>query len=65
MSRRAGPSLCTGDSDQGGEFINHHLVKHFTGRTPPGTFTRSRPYRKNDPDHIERKNYTQVRLGFG
>ena len=53
------------DRDNGGEFINHHLVKHFTGRTPPVAFTRGRPYRKNDQAHIEQKNYTQVRLWFG
>ena len=53
------------DSDNGGEFINHHLVKHLHGRETPVAFTRSRPYRKNDQAHIEQKNYTQVRLWFG
>jgi hypothetical protein len=53
------------DSDNGGEFINHHLVKHFSRRQKPVSFTRSRPYRKNDNAHIEQKNYTQVRLWFG
>ena len=53
------------DSDNGGEFINHHLVKHLHGREKPVAFTRSRPYRKNDQAHIEQKNYTQVRLWFG
>lgn len=53
------------DSDNGGEFINHHRVKHFTGRRPPVAFTRSRPHRQNDPAHSEQKNYTQVRRGFG
>ena len=53
------------DSDNGGEFINHHLVKHLQGRERPVAFTRSRPYRKNDNAHIEQKNYTQVRLWFG
>ena len=53
------------DSDNGGEFINHHLVKHLHGRQKPVAFTRSRPYRKNDQAHIEQKNYTQVRLWFG
>jgi hypothetical protein len=53
------------DSDNGGEFINHHLVKHLQERPKPVTFTRSRPYRKNDNAHIEQKNYTQVRLWFG
>jgi len=53
------------DSDNGGEFINHHLVKHFTQRERPVGFTRARAYRKNDNAHIEQKNYTQVRLWFG
>ncbi|HOK78089.1 MAG TPA: integrase, partial [Verrucomicrobiota bacterium] len=53
------------DSDNGGEFINHHLVKHFLERPRPIAFTRSRPYRKNDNAHIEQKNYTQVRQWFG
>lgn len=53
------------DSDNGGEFINHHLVNHFAGRDRPVAFTRSRPHRKNDNAHIEQKNYTQVRQWFG
>jgi hypothetical protein len=53
------------DSDNGGEFINHQLVRYCAGQTPPVAFTRSRPYRKNDQAHIEQKNYTQVRLWFG
>lgn len=53
------------DSDNGGEFINHHLVRHFQQRSKPVGFTRSRPYKKNDNAHIEQKNYTQVRLWFG
>jgi len=53
------------DSDNGGEFINHHLVKHFGQRERPVGFTRARAYRKNDNAHIEQKNYTQVRLWFG
>jgi hypothetical protein len=57
--------LCGVDSDNGGEFINHHLVKHLHGRDKPVALTRSRPYRKNDNAHIEQKNYTQVRLWFG
>jgi hypothetical protein len=53
------------DSDNGGEFINHHLLKDFAERQRPVGFTRSRAYRKNDNAHIEQKNYTQVRLWFG
>jgi hypothetical protein len=53
------------DSDNGGEFINHQLVRYCAGRTPPVAFTRSRPYRKNDQAHVEQKNYTNVRQWFG
>jgi hypothetical protein len=53
------------DSDNGGEFVNHQLVRYCAGRTPPVTFTRSRPYRKNDQAHVEQKNFTNVRLWFG
>jgi hypothetical protein len=58
-------ALCGVDSDNGGEFINHHLARHLQERPQPVAFTRSRPYRKNDNAHIEQKNYTQVRQWFG
>jgi hypothetical protein len=57
--------LCGVDSDHGGEFINHPRVQHLQGREKPVAFPRSRPHRKNDPAHIEQKNYPQVRLWFG
>lgn len=54
------------DSDNGGEFINHHLFKYFTGRNlNPVQFTRSRAYHKNDNSHIEQKNWTHVRQWLG
>jgi len=53
------------DSDNGGEFLNHHLVKHFLHRKQPVDFTRSRPYNKNDNAHIEEKNWTKVRQYLG
>ena len=49
------------DADNGGEFINHHLVAFAHQRERPLAFTRSRPYRKNDNAHVEQKNYTHVR----
>ena len=53
------------DSDNGGEFINHHVVA-WTGQRPqPVLFTRSRPYRKNDNAHVEQRNWTHVRQQFG
>jgi hypothetical protein len=54
------------DTDNGGEFLNHHLHRHFRGRENPVEMTRSRPYHKNDQAHVEQKNSTHVRqlLGF-
>jgi hypothetical protein len=51
------------DSDNGSEFINHHLAR-WCGKHKI-TFTRSRPYKKNDNAHIEQKNWTHVRRIFG
>jgi len=34
------------DCDNGSEFLNHHLVRHFTHRKQPVRFTRSRAYHK-------------------
>lgn len=53
------------DADNGGEFINHHLVKHFSDRVKPVQFTRSRPYHKDDNAHVEQKNWTHIRQWFG
>ena len=47
------------DSDNGGEFINHHLKKYCDERCI--TFTRCRPYKKNDQCHVEQKNGAVVR----
>jgi hypothetical protein len=53
------------DSDNGSEFINAHL-KRYCEREHI-TFTRSRPYKKNDSAHIEQKNWDVVRkiIGYG
>lgn len=53
------------DSDNGGEFLNHHLVRYFQLRPKPVFLTRSRPYRKNDNAHVEQRNWTHVRQHFG
>lgn len=53
------------DSDNGGEFINHHLVTYAQERPRPLALSRTRPYRKNDNAHVEQKNYTHVRQWFG
>ena len=49
------------DSDNGSEFLNYHLLRHFTERKQPINFTRSRAYHKDDNAHIEQKNWTHVR----
>lgn len=53
------------DSDNGGEFLNYHLLRHFADRAKPVQFTRSRPYHKNDNAHVEQKNWTHIRQWFG
>lgn len=53
------------DCDNGSEFLNHHLLRHFTQRKQPITFTRSRAYHKDDNAHIEQKNWTHVRQWLG
>ena len=47
------------DSDNGSEFINHHLLTWCIGRKI--TFTRSRPGTSNDGAHVEQKNWARVR----
>jgi hypothetical protein len=51
------------DSDNGGEFINAHLLRYCEAQKI--TFTRSRPYRKNDSCFVEQKNYSVVRKTVG
>ena len=51
------------DSDNGGEFINAHLVRFCQEKKL--SFTRSRPYRKNDNCFVEQKNWTVARKTVG
>jgi hypothetical protein len=51
------------DCDNGGEFINAELFRYCQQRRI--TFTRSRPYRKNDSCFVEEKNYSIVRKAVG
>ena len=51
------------DSDNGSEFLNHHLVQYC--RAGQIQFTRGRPYKKDDNAHIEQKNWTHVRKLIG
>jgi len=53
------------DCDNGSEFLNYHLVRYFTDHPSVMSFTRSRPYKKNDNAHVEQKNWSHVRQLFG
>lgn len=53
------------DCDNGSEFLNYHLWRHFTHRNHPVQFTRSRAYHKDDNAHVEQKNWTHVRQWLG
>jgi hypothetical protein len=55
------------NTDSGSEFLNTPMVQFMRreiGRKPI-SFTRSRPYQKNDNCYVEQKNYTHVRELFG
>src|SRR6266478_467013 len=58
-------SLLGLDSDNGGEFINHHVMSWLQKRSRPVFMTRSRPYKKDDNAHVEQKNWTHIRQCFG
>ena len=51
------------DSDNGSEFINSDLLRYCEQQHL--TFTRARPYRKNDNCYVEQKNYSVVRQTVG
>jgi hypothetical protein len=55
------------NTNSGSEFLNTEMVEFM--RRPFGgkaiTFTRSRPYKKNDNCYVEQKNFTHVRELFG
>ncbi len=58
------PFLLLGlDSDNGSEFINHHLYTYCLDEKI--SFTRSRSYKKNDSCHVEQKNWSVVRRLVG
>lgn len=58
-------SLLGLDSDNGGEFLNYHVLAWLQKRSRPVFMTRSRPNKKDDNAHIEQKNWTHVRQWFG
>jgi len=52
-------------SDNGGEFLNHHLFHYLSERKQPIAFTRGRPSHKNDNPYAEQKNWSRVRQILG
>jgi len=58
-------SLLGLDSDNGGEFLNYHVLNWLQKRRRPVFMTRSRPYKKDDNAHVEQKNWTHIRQCFG
>jgi hypothetical protein len=52
--------------DNGSEFLNHHIYRFFKTSLPDLSFSRSRPWQKNDNRFVEQKNQSLVRayLGF-
>ena len=43
------------DSDNGGEFLNYHVMHWLQKRARPVFMTRSRPYKKDDNAHVEQR----------
>ena len=63
-ARQSLPIVMRGiDTDNGSEFINHHLLRYCEAHGI--TFTRGRPYRKNDTCYVEQKNGHVVRRAVG
>ncbi len=58
-------SLLGLDSDNGGEFLNYHVLNWLQKRVRPVFMTRSRPFKKDDNAHVEQKNWTHIRQCFG
>ncbi len=65
IRRRLPFALLGLDSDNGGEFINHHLKNYCEEEKI--TFTRGRACKKNDNCYVEQKNWSIVRRfsGYG
>ena len=51
--------------DNGSEFFNDHLLRFWGERVPGLTWSRSRPYHKNDNRFVEQRNGDLVRGYLG
>lgn len=52
-------------SDNGGEFINDHLLRFWQNQEGAITLSRGKPYHKNDQRFVEQKNSTLIRAYLG
>ena len=53
-------AVCELHPDNGGEFLNHHLLRYWSDAMPGVALSRSRPYQKNDNRFVEQKNSSLV-----
>lgn len=53
------------NTDNGPEFLNWHVIRHFRDRAAGVPQSRSRPYHKNDNARVEQKNGSLVRSLLG
>ena len=53
------------DTDNGSEFLNHHLQRYWKHHPDQPQITRSRPNHKNDNAHVEERNRKLVREFIG
>ena len=53
------------DFDNGSEWLNWTLIRHWQERSQPVCLTRSRPYHKDDHAHVEQKNWLWPRQLLG
>jgi hypothetical protein len=51
--------------DNGSEFLNNHVWRFFRDTLPGLSFSRSRPWQKNDNRFVEQKNQSLVRAYLG
>ena len=57
--------VCQIHPDNGGEFLNHHMLRFWGNIVQGVTLSRSRPFHKNDNPRVEQKNATLVRAYLG
>lgn len=63
--RRLPFPVCEIHTDNGSEFLNHHMLRFWPEVDSTIHLSRSRPYQKNDSRFVEQKNRTLVRAYLG